>query len=126
MGFTSRGKWGTKSRAFRVNHGSFYRPTSVTVLGVNSRKLTGGGRRRSRTTTRRQVQPIPNVEQPRVVKYKSRSTAYLLWLVLGLIGGHRYYLGRPGTGFLMTITFGGLGVWWVLDAFLIPGMLRNP
>jgi len=60
------------------------------------------------------------------VKYKSRSTAYLLWLVLGLIGGHRYYLGRPGTGFLMTITFGGLGVWWVLDAFLIPGMLRNP
>lgn len=57
------------------------------------------------------------------VPSKSKATAYLLWLFLGLLGGHRYYLGRKGSGFLMTITLGGLGIWWLVDAFLIPGMI---
>lgn len=44
MGFTKRGSWG-KSSGFKVNHGRFYRPTSVTIMGVNSRGLGGGSGR---------------------------------------------------------------------------------
>lgn len=56
---------------------------------------------------------------------KRTGTAYLFWLILGLIGGHRYYLGRWRTGLLMTVTIGGAGVWWLIDAVLLPGMVRK-
>lgn len=56
---------------------------------------------------------------------KSGGVAFALWLILGLFGGHRYYLGRPGSGFLMTITIGGLGLWWILDLLLLPGMMSK-
>ena len=56
---------------------------------------------------------------------KSAAVAWLLWLLTGLIGGHRYYLGRYKTGILMTLTLGGLGMWWLVDAILLPGMPRS-
>jgi hypothetical protein len=56
---------------------------------------------------------------------KSMATAYALWLLLGLLGGHRYYLGRTKSAVLMTLTLGGVGVWWLIDAFLLPGMVKS-
>lgn len=56
---------------------------------------------------------------------KKTGVAYVIWLILGLIGGHRYYLGRWVTGLLMTVTIGGAGVWWLIDAFLLPGLVRS-
>ena len=74
---------------------------------------------------------------------KSVGLAYVLWFLLGLAGVHRIYLGRVGSGVgmliltLLTICFGyiifigwflalplGLAVfvWWIVDAFLIPGI----
>ncbi len=45
--------------------------------------------------------------------------SYLLTLVLavqfGVFGFDRFYLGKIGTGILKGITFGGLGVWAILD-----------
>src|SRR3954454_13611721 len=58
-------------------------------------------------------------------RQKSVGIAYVLWLLTGLIGGHRYYLGRTGTAMLQTFTLGGLGVWWLLDFFLIPRMAKT-
>ncbi|MGI8406380.1 MAG: TM2 domain-containing protein [Thermomicrobiales bacterium] len=54
---------------------------------------------------------------------RSLTVAYLLWLVL-LLGGHRYYLGRYGTALVMTPTMGRFGVWWVIDALLIPELQK--
>jgi hypothetical protein len=51
--------------------------------------------------------------------------AWLLWGTLGLLGAHRFYLDRPGTGLLMLFTGGGGMVWWVVDAFLLPSMVRE-
>jgi TM2 domain-containing membrane protein YozV len=56
---------------------------------------------------------------------KSTGVAWLLWFFLGGIGGHRYYLGKIGTGILMTITLGCLGIWTLIDLFLLSGMIRK-
>lgn len=52
---------------------------------------------------------------------------YLLWFFLGIFGAHRFYLGRPGSAILQLILcliVIGL-VWWAIDLFLIPGMIRE-
>ena len=55
---------------------------------------------------------------------KSPATSWILWIFLGGLGAHRFYLGRIGTGIAMLLTLGGFWVWWLIDAFLIPGMLK--
>ena len=50
---------------------------------------------------------------------KSKLITWLLWLFLGGIGGHRYYLGHIGMGVAMTLTLGGLGTWILINAFFI-------
>lgn len=69
---------------------------------------------------------------------KSMTVSYLLWLFVGVLGGHRFYNGRTGTavtqlllwlfGAMSVAAFGlglllliPLGLWLLLDAFLIPG-----
>lgn len=42
-----------------------------------------------------------------------------LWFFLGGFGGHRFYNGKVGTGILMIITLGGLGIWWLIDGIFI-------
>lgn len=78
------------------------------------------------------------------VAEKQPGTAWTLWLILGWIGGHRFYLRKqgwlmlawffPGTLVLTIVLPGdtgfnvwGIGVllWLVADAFLIPGWVRD-
>ena len=56
-----------------------------------------------------------------VYKYRMRDlrVAWVLWLVTGILGGHRLYAGKVGTGLLMLATGGGGGVWWLIDAFFV-------
>ena len=50
---------------------------------------------------------------------------YLLWFFLGVFSAHRFYLGKTGTALLQMFTLGGLGVWLLIDVFLIPSMVRE-
>jgi TM2 domain-containing membrane protein YozV len=50
---------------------------------------------------------------------KSRVVALFFCLFLGLIGVHRFYVGKIGTGILMVLTLGGLGIWTLIDLILI-------
>ncbi|GAA2625281.1 TM2 domain-containing protein [Paractinoplanes durhamensis] len=50
---------------------------------------------------------------------KSRRAAYAIWVLLGVFGGHRFYLGDTGRSVAMLFTLGGLGVWAVADGFFI-------
>ena len=43
----------------------------------------------------------------------------LLCLLLGALGIHRFYVGKIGTGILMLITLGALGIWTLVDLIMI-------
>ncbi len=49
------------------------------------------------------------------IKLKNPSTVQIISVFPGSLGVDRFYLGEIGTGFLKYITFGGLGIWWILD-----------
>lgn len=55
---------------------------------------------------------------------KHPKLAWVLWLVFGWAGGHRFYLERPATGVLMLLTGGGLLIWWILDGRKLARMVR--
>ena len=76
---------------------------------------------------------------------KHPAAAWMWWLCLGWVGGHRFYLRKQGwlmlawlVGTLAILTpllpnpdtgvlvwFVGVLCWWVLDAFFLPGWIRG-
>lgn len=81
-------------------------------------------------------------QQPIVIRsQKEVGIAYVLWLFLGTLGVHRFYLGHNGTGAtqlvltvigwataIILVGFALLAIVWVwviVDAFLIPAMTRE-
>ena len=55
---------------------------------------------------------------------KSLLLTYLLWLIGGFFGLHKFYLGRPLMGLLYFCTFGGFVLGWVIDFFTLPRQVR--
>jgi TM2 domain-containing membrane protein YozV len=54
----------------------------------------------------------------------SKTIGYILW-IFGFTGSHRFYYGKPVTGTIWFFTLGLLGIGWLIDLFLIPGMDRE-
>lgn len=50
---------------------------------------------------------------------KEFLTTWLLSLLLGYVGADRFYLGKIGTAVLKLITFGGLGIWVLIDLIIL-------
>ncbi len=81
------------------------------------------------------------VEQRLGNEKKSVGVAYVLWLLVGGFGAHRFYLGKTGSaiailamwliGWLTVAILIGIiplsivGIWLLVDAFLIPGMVEQ-
>lgn len=75
------------------------------------------------------------IEQRITNEKKSTAVAYLLWFFLAGFGAHRFYLGRPGSavvqillflsGILLLVPLIPYVIWIIVDAFLIPGMIRQ-
>ena len=53
-----------------------------------------------------------------------KTIGYILW-IFGFTGSHRFYYGKPITGTIWFFTLGLLGIGWLIDLFLIPGMDRE-
>jgi hypothetical protein len=50
---------------------------------------------------------------------RSFVVALVLSILLGTLGIDRFYLGKVGTGIVKLLTFGGFGIWWLVDVILI-------
>jgi TM2 domain-containing membrane protein YozV/predicted Ser/Thr protein kinase len=65
------------------------------------------------------VPPLPPRPDPRVITNKTILPAFLLAFFFGIFGAHRFYVGKIGTGILQLFTFGGFGIWTIIDWILI-------
>jgi TM2 domain-containing membrane protein YozV len=59
------------------------------------------------------------VQAPTGTGSKSWIVALVLSFFVGVLGVHRFYVGKIGTGVLMLITFGGFGLWALIDFIMI-------
>lgn len=70
-------------------------------------------------------------EQPReipkeVPRQRHYLAAFFLSFMWGTFGVDRFYLGKVGTGILKLITFGGYGIWTLIDlAIIMTGGVRD-
>jgi len=57
----------------------------------------------------------------------SIAVAYLFWFFLWFVSAHRFYLGKPVSAILQILSYFILigFVWLLVDAVLIPGMIRE-
>ncbi len=56
---------------------------------------------------------------------RSVFVAYVLWFFFGLLGIHRFYCGKAISGLIWMFTGGLFFIGWIIDIFLIPGMVRD-
>lgn len=45
--------------------------------------------------------------------------AFLMCFFLGILGIHRFYVGKIPTGVLQILTLGGLGIWAFIDLIIL-------
>jgi len=62
-----------------------------------------------------------NVQTPTTEQISDKGfvPAILLCFFLGVFGVHRFWVGKYGTGILMLLTLGGLGIWSLIDFIII-------
>lgn len=58
-------------------------------------------------------------------EFKDPTTALILSLFLGNLGIDRFYIGDTGAGIGKLLTFGGFGIWAIIDWFFIQKRTRN-
>lgn len=57
--------------------------------------------------------------------FKDPTISLLLSVIVGGFGIDRFYIGDTGLGVLKLLTGGGLGVWWIVDMFVITGKTKK-
>ena len=67
-----------------------------------------------------QQQPQWGMQQPyQMGMQKDWLTTLLLCIFLGILGVHRFYTGHIVIGLIQLFTFGGCGIWWLIDLIMI-------
>lgn len=69
-------------------------------------------------------QPVPSQQTIVTVSPKQTGITYVLWLFLGALGVHQFYLGKTGRALSMLFTLGWLTVGLWIDLFTIPSQVR--
>jgi Serine/threonine protein kinase len=56
---------------------------------------------------------------PMMVSQRSWGTAFVLFVLFGWLGIHRFYAGRWVSGLIQFLTFGGWGIWLLVDLIML-------
>jgi TM2 domain-containing membrane protein YozV len=59
------------------------------------------------------------------LNFKDPTVALIISLFVGYFGIDRFYIGDTGLGVAKLLTCGGLGIWQIVDWFLIMGRTRE-
>ena len=65
------------------------------------------------------IEPVKSESEVSIKSDKDYVAMILLCLFVGGLGIHRFYSGKIGTGILMLLTLGGLGIWAIIDLVMI-------
>ena len=63
--------------------------------------------------------PVPSSTPAPPGTDKRILPAFILVLLFGVFGAHRFYVGKIGTAILQLCTCGGIGIWATIDLILI-------
>ena len=72
-----------------------------------------------------EICPACGVRQRSDKERVSKAALLLMTFFLGGIGGHKFYLGKPGMGILYLFTFGLFTIGWIVDLFTLPNQVRR-
>lgn len=67
-------------------------------------------------TSESKAEPQQNNSGKKKVKW---VLTLVMSIIFGSIGVDRFMMGQVGLGILKLITFGGCGIWWIIDVILI-------
>lgn len=78
-------------------------------------------------TIREQLLAMDDEKWPMVqmVQFKDPTTSLLISIFAGAYGIDRFYIGDTGMGVGKLLTCGGLGIWAIVDWFLIQGATKQ-
>jgi TM2 domain-containing membrane protein YozV len=65
------------------------------------------------------IEPVVSLSEQREKREQRWLICLLLCIFLGGFGVHRFYTGKIGTAILMIVTFGGVGIWYIIDLITI-------
>lgn len=57
--------------------------------------------------------------------FKDPTVSLILSVITGTLGVDRFYIGDIGLGVGKLLTCGGLGVWWIIDIFMIQNATKD-
>ncbi len=60
-----------------------------------------------------------------ITSFKDPTTSIILSVITGAYGVDRFYIGDTGLGIAKLLTCGGLGIWAIVDWFMIMGATRQ-
>ncbi|HEX9981421.1 MAG TPA: TM2 domain-containing protein [Flavobacterium sp.] len=60
-----------------------------------------------------------------MLQLKDPTTSLIISILIGGLGIDRFYIGDTGLGIGKLLTCGGLGIWTIIDWFLIMGATRE-
>ena len=63
-----------------------------------------------------------------LIQSTSLMSPTLVWVVsffFGYLGIDRFMIGSVGAGVAKLLTFGGFGLWWLIDLFIIAGKTKE-
>lgn len=63
--------------------------------------------------------PRSRTQYVRMISPKHKWTAFLWCFFFGVLGAHRFYVGKTGTAILYLFTCGLCGIGWIFDLFKI-------